>query len=132
MPTRWPPASSGWCPSRSCARPWATRPAISWAGISARPACRTAGAPRSKQPGISRPAPRASDMATLLGRVRRNIMLKTVSDTLTRGLTFVFSTLILARYLGAKEFGVMSAAYTPAVLVTILADPGIHLLVTRE
>jgi len=67
----------------------------------------------------------------LLSRFRRNLALKGLSDVLTRGLTFIF-TIVVARRLGSESLGVYTTAQNVAYQVTILADLGIHLLVTRE
>ena len=67
----------------------------------------------------------------LLARLFRNSAFLLATDVITRATTFILYALI-ARYLGAFQFGQLSLALTILFTFQILAPAGLRLLITRE
>lgn len=67
----------------------------------------------------------------LLARMFKNSAFLLATDVITRATTFVLYALI-ARYLGAFQFGQLSLALTILFTFQILAPAGLRLLITRE
>lgn len=67
----------------------------------------------------------------LLSRLFKNSAFLLATDVITRATTFVLYALI-ARYLGAFQFGQLSLALTILFTFQILAPAGLRLLITRE
>lgn len=64
-------------------------------------------------------------------RVTGNAMSLLTSDVVNRGTTFILYALI-ARYLGAREFGQISLAFTLFYLFLVLATMGLRTFIIRE
>jgi O-antigen/teichoic acid export membrane protein len=67
----------------------------------------------------------------MLGRLFSNSAFLLANDILTRGTTFILYALV-ARYLGAYQFGQLSLALTVLFTFQILAPAGLRLFITRE
>jgi O-antigen/teichoic acid export membrane protein len=70
-------------------------------------------------------------MMNLLHRARKNIVLKFLSEALTRSLAFLF-VIVTARYLGDLDYGHFSLAYFFAGLLTIFSDMGLNTVLIRD
>ncbi len=70
-------------------------------------------------------------MMNLLHRARKNIVLKFVSEALTRSLAFLF-VIVAARHLGDLDYGRYSLAYFFAGLLTIFSDLGLNTVLIRD
>ncbi|MFH0785992.1 MAG: flippase [Pseudomonadota bacterium] len=68
---------------------------------------------------------------SLLLRARKNIVLKFVAEVLIRSLSFLF-IIVIARYLGDRDFGHYSLAYFFAGLLTVFSDFGLNTVLIRD
>jgi O-antigen/teichoic acid export membrane protein len=66
-----------------------------------------------------------------LFRARKNIGLKFVAEVLIRSLSFLF-IIVIARYLGDRDFGHYSLAYFFAGLLTVFSDFGLNTVLIRD
>lgn len=67
----------------------------------------------------------------MLERLFKNTVILSVTQVLSRLLSFIFS-LILARYLGTELFGIFTYAYTLVLLLSFAVDFGLSSLIVRE
>jgi len=68
---------------------------------------------------------------SLIYRARKNIFFKFISEVLIRSLAFLF-VIVVARYLGDRDYGRYSLAYFFAALLTIFSDFGLNTVLIRD